>query len=266
MALPLRDDAPTRRTPWVTIALILVNLVVFLFLQPPWFQRQEAEDEVQLDEYEDVVAAERYVWSWGVVPCEVMSGKPLAESPSTCDRDRPPRVLLDGDKVVWVGLLTSAFLHSGLLHLLGNLLFLWVFGNNVEDRLGHLTYLAFYLVGGVVAALGFVLANQHSVVPGIGASGAIAAVMGAYLVFRPRAKILTMVGTAAFQVVYVPAYVVLGLFFVTQFLIPDDEAIAWEAHAAGMAFGMVAALLLARLFPDPAAKRDPSVVSAGSSF
>ena len=90
--------------------------------------------------------------------------------------------------------------------------------------------------------------------------------MGAYLVFRPRGKILTAVGTAAFQVAYVPAFVVLGLYFVTQFLIPDEEAIAWEAHAAGMAFGMVAALLLARLFPDPAVRRDRAVVTAGSSF
>jgi len=266
MALPLRDDAPTTRTPWVTIVLILVNVVVFLFLQPPLFQRGLDETDLSYEQHEEVVKAERYLWTWGAVPCEIMSGKRLADRPSICDRDRPPSSVLDDDKVVWFGLLTSVFLHAGLEHLLGNMLFLWVFGNNVEDRLGHLVYLALYLVGGVVAALGFVLANQHSVLPGIGASGAIAAVMGAYLVFRPRSKILSVVGTAAFQIVYVPAFVVLGLFFVTQFLIPDEEAIAWEAHAAGMAFGMVAALLLGRWFPDPAAQPDRSVVTAGSSF
>ena len=177
MALPLRDDAPTTRTPWVTIALILVNVVVFLFLQPPLFQRDVDETDRSSEQYEEIVEAERYLWTWGAVPCEIMSGKRLADSPSVCDRDRPPSSVLDDDKVVWLGLLTSVFLHAGMEHLLGNMLFLWVFGNNVEDRLGHLAYLALYLVGGVVAALGFVFANQHSVEPGIGASGAIAAVM-----------------------------------------------------------------------------------------
>ena len=139
MALPLRDDAPTTRTPWVTIALILVNVVVFLFLQPPGFQRDVDETELLLEQYEEVVDAERYVWTWGAVPVrdhERQAAGGLRRRSATAT-GRPSSVL-DGDKVVWVGLLTSVFLHGGLEHLLGNMLFLWVFGNNVEDRLGHL--------------------------------------------------------------------------------------------------------------------------------
>ncbi len=270
MAVPLRDDAPTRRTPWVTIALILLNVVVFLFVQPVAFQRGVDEESPTREDYQLLHDGDHFVFEWGAVPCEVMSGRPLAERPSTCRGERPPRDLLDARKVVWLALLTSMFLHGGVAHLLGNMLFLWVFGNNVEDRLGHGPYLGFYLIGGLVAALGFTLSNPHSLEPMLGASGAIAAVMGAYLVFKPRGKVLTVVATAAFQVVYVPAFVVLGLFFVTQFLLPEEEKVAWQAHAVGMVFGAVVALLLARWFPDPdrRASAEPSAAAPpiGSAF
>ena len=243
-------------------------MVVFLFLQPPWFQRRTSRDELLLEQYEEVVEAERYAVDLGRGAVrdherQAAGGQRHRSATATGRRAR----LLDDDKVVWVGLLTSVFLHAGMEHLLGNMLFLWVFGNNVEDRLGHLAYLALYLVGGVVAALGFVLANQHSVVPGIGASGAIAAVMGAYLVFRPRGKILTRGGHRG-----VPGRVracVRRPRPVLRDPVPHPrrgEAIAWEAHAAGMAFGMVAALLLARLFPDPAVRLDARRRHRGSSF
>ncbi|HEY4376308.1 MAG TPA: rhomboid family intramembrane serine protease [Acidimicrobiales bacterium] len=249
MALPLRDDAPTKRTPWVTYGLILANVIVFLFIQPPAFQTSHRGVETY-QEAQEVHAADRFTYSWGTVSCEITSGKPLADHPSECHGGAPSRDL-DPDKNVWAALLTSLFIHGSWDHIAGNMLFLWVFGNNVEDRLGPLAFLLFYLVGGVVAGLGYVAAHPHSIEPAIGASGAIAAVMGAYLVFRPRGRILTVVASAAFQVVYVPAFVVLGLFFVTQFLTPNSDHVAWQAHVAGMAFGAIVALGLARIFPDP---------------
>lgn len=255
MALPLRDDAPTRRTPWVTWGLILANIVIFLFLQPAFFQTGAANsDHPTSTDIEGFRKANEFLFRWGAVPCEIEHDKPLARiaDGSRCDA-APARVdaVLPRDKQVWLALLTSMFLHGSLSHLAGNMLFLWVFGNNVEDRLGHITYLVFYIVGGVIAALGHVVFNATSVDPVVGASGAIAAVMGAYFVFKPRGRILTVVITAALQVIYIPAYVVLGLFFVTQFFTPTSSNVAWEAHAVGMAAGVLAALVLARSFPDP---------------
>ena len=244
MALPLRDDVAPRRFPWVTLALILANIVVFLVLQPSAFQSQPEPGTTDPHEAHRMVDAERFANRWAAIPCEVVSGKPVSQHPSAC-HDRP-----DGPtpahKLVFLALLTSIFLHGGVAHIGGNMLFLWVFGNNVEDRLGPVTYLVMYLVGGVVASLGFVLVRPHTAETLVGASGAIAAVMGAYLVFFPRGRILTVVSTAAFQVVYVPAAIVLILFFVTQFMTPGED-IAWQAHVAGMVFGFVAALVLGRM-------------------
>jgi membrane associated rhomboid family serine protease len=178
------------------------------------------------------------------VACEVLTGERVADRPDGCENDIGGP--LPRDKSVYLALLTAMFLHGSTAHLAGNMLFLWVFGNNVEDRLGTLRYLALYLVGGVAATLGYAAVNARAPVPLIGASGAIAAVMGAYLVLFPRGRILTAIATAAFQVVYVPAAVVLVLFFVTQFLTPDNE-VAWEAHVAGMVAGFLGALALSRL-------------------
>ncbi len=249
MALPLRDDLPTRRFPWVTVTLIVVNVLVFLFVQPSAFQNPPKADTYAASESARARAAEEYSFRWGAVSCEVLGGQRLADRPSRC-HDLPPAPL-PTDKSIYLALLTCMFLHGSLLHVGGNMLFLWVFGNNVEDRLGPATYLGLYLVGGVLATLGFVLTNQHTAVPLIGASGAIAAVMGAYLWFHPKGRILTAISTAAFQVVYVPAMVVLALFFVTQFLTPDSE-VAWEAHVAGMIAGFVGAVALSQL---PSVKR-----------
>ena len=259
MAIPLRDDAPTRRTPWVTWALILINIVTFLFLQPAFFQSGRADrEQISSNDIAEARKARRYLYTWGAIPCEVEHGKPLARitGGSGCELGFTARsALLPEHKSPWLALLTSIFLHGSLSHLAGNMLFLWVFGNNVEDRLGHVVYLLFYLVGGVVATMGHVVFNGSSIQPVVGASGAIAAVMGAYFVFKPRGRILTAVVTAAFQVVYIPAFVVLGLFFVTQFFTPTSSNVAWEAHAVGMGAGVLAALLLARVFPDPDRQR-----------
>ncbi|MCU1497732.1 MAG: putative rane protein [Acidimicrobiales bacterium] len=265
MAVPLRDNLPTRRFPWVTIALIVVNVVVFLFVQPSAFQNPPGPDENGLAtarDFERLHEAEEFGVRYGAVSCELLSGETLAERPAGCDDQELPPARLPADKQVFLTLVTCIFLHGSLAHLGGNMLFLWVFGNNVEDRLGWARYLAFYLLGGVAATLGFAASNQHSAAPLIGASGAIAAVMGAYLVFHPRGRILTVIATAAFQVVYVPAAVVLVLFFVTQFLTPDNE-VAWEAHVAGMVFGFVVSLALARL---PSVKAQGEQVRADVSL
>jgi membrane associated rhomboid family serine protease len=148
--------------------------------------------------------------------------------------------------------LTSMFLHGGFMHIAGNMLFLWIFGDNVEDRLGHVGYAIFYLVGGLVAGATHVLSNPQSLVPTVGASGAIAAVMGAYMVLYPGSRIETMVIVFVFvRIVAVPALVWLGLWFAFQVLSanagahgPDQGGIAVFAHIGGFAFGAVVGLLL----------------------
>lgn len=238
MALPFRDDLPTRRVSWLTMVLIGVNIVVFLLVQPASFQAPVNADRAE------VIEQRTFVLRWGTVPCEVVTGQVLADRPDDCDE--PLSRYLSADKSVPVSLLTAMFLHASVVHLASNLLFLWVFGNNVEDRLGRFWYLALYLVGGVLGSLTFVAAHSTSAVPLVGASGAIAAVMGAYLVLYPRARMLTALATAGVQVVYVPAVVVLGLYFVTQFFTAAEE-VAWEAHAGGMVAGAGLALLIGLL-------------------
>jgi membrane associated rhomboid family serine protease len=245
VAIPLRDDERTRRLPWITIALIALNVLVFLFVQPAGFQGGGLRSSQ--DRYWQVQQQEEFAWRWGAVACEISTGKPLEKAPKGCDLDDPdlPDSFPSG-KSVTLALFTAMFLHGSIAHLAGNMLFLWVFGGAVEDRLGRLNYLALYLIGGMVATLGYVALNARSPVPLIGASGAIAVAMGAYLVLLPRGRVLTVIITAAFQVVYVPAIVVLLLFLVTQF-IDQTPGVAWEAHAAGMIAGALAALVLNRI-------------------
>ena len=230
---PYRDDNPTLGQPVVTLLIIAANVAVWILVQGM------GQDP----------ALARSVCELGLIPGEFLG----RVAPGTQLPLSPGEVCVLGIERHWYTPLTSMFLHGGWLHILGNMLFLWVFGNNVEDRLGPVPFLLLYLVGGVVATLGHVVLNGHSVEPLVGASGAIAVLMGAYFVFKPRGQILTIVVTAAFQVVYIPAYVVLGLFFVTQFFTPSSTHVAWEAHAVGMAFGALAALVLARFFRDPSA-------------
>lgn len=250
MALPLRDDERTRRTPWITLTLIAVNVLVFLFVQPAGFQGGGIQRPEDQNRYWQAQEQEQFAYRWGAVACEITTGKALAAKPSGCRGERPSAP--PQGKSISLALLTAMFLHGSIDHLAGNMLFLWVFGSTVEDRLGRLNYLGLYLLGGMVATLGYVAVNTRSPVPLIGASGAIAVAMGAYLVLLPRGRILTVIATAAFQVVYIPAAVVLLLFFVTQFFTDPSESVAWEAHAAGMVAGVLAALVLGRI---PAVRR-----------
>jgi membrane associated rhomboid family serine protease len=238
--LPLRDENPTSRPAVVTIALIVVNIAIYFGIQLP--KGSGTSDEI------------RFTYEYAAVPCELHTGKPVeavpADEPIASDAcaipargiDRP--VPVAPDKNVWLAVLYSMFLHGSVLHVLGNMLFLWIFGNNVEDQLGPLPYLAFYLVGGIVAAATHILFNLDSAVPIVGASGAIAAVLGAYFVWFPTARVLTVILPFFFFVFRLPAVVVLGLWFLTQFLTQSSSGIATLAHIGGFVFGAIVALLL----------------------
>jgi len=175
-------------------------------------------------------ALEHLVGSYGVVPATVLQGQGL------------------------LTLLTSMFLHGGWLHLIGNMLFLWVFGDNIEAVLGHVGYLVFYLLGGLAATGGQILASTTSTVPSIGASGAIAAVLGAYIVMFPRSRVRVLLFLGLFvTVTRVRALVFLGIWIVTQFLYgfaslgpstAQTEGVAWFAHIGGFAFGLAAGVLM----------------------
>jgi membrane associated rhomboid family serine protease len=220
--IPISDANPTRRIPVVTIGLIIANVIVFL--REPDFGGGS-------------VRAARYFLQNAPAPCQ------LAVS---CPAGFPERDL--GSFLVAV--LFSTFLHAGILHIAGNMLFLWVFGNNVEDFLGPVRYLVFYLLAGYAAAFAHILTHADAAVPTVGASGAVAGVMGAYLVLFPRARVNVLVPIfIIFTVVQMSALAVLGLWFVYQFLIGLQEAaganqVAWMAHVGGFVFGAIAIFLL----------------------
>ena len=218
--IPLRDANPTRRRPVVTYVLIAICVVIFgLEL---WIQSTQGDR-----------ALERFLTEYGAVASRI------TESAS-------PSALL--------GLITSQFLHGGWLHLGGNMLYLWIFGNNVEDRLGRLGYLLFYLAGGVIAGLTQVAIDPNSTAPLIGASGAIAAVLGAYLVLYPGARVLSLVFLGFFyQLINVPALIVLVLWFGLQLLSgfmslgagsAVDSGVAVFAHIGGFVGGVIVGALV----------------------
>jgi membrane associated rhomboid family serine protease len=148
-----------------------------------------------------------------------------------------------------IAVVFSTFLHAGFLHIAGNMLFLWVFGNNVEDFLGPVKYLLFYLLGGIAASFAHIVVNLDDIIPSVGASGAVAAVMGAYLVLFPHARVTVLVPIFLFFMTQMSAWAVLGLWFVYQFLIGAQSAgqatsVAWMAHVGGFAFGVAIIFLL----------------------
>lgn len=227
--LPLKDENPTHRTPFITVLLIGTCLWVFFAWQP--FLGDPTE--------EILFALEN-----AAIPCEVMEGRPLTVDEiqvGTCDAGPSSAPSAFPDKSVWVALFTSMFLHGGLLHLGGNLLFLWIFGNNIEDHLGHTRYLIFYLLGGLVASAAHVGLNLDSTIPVVGASGAIAAVMGAYLVWFPDAPVRTAVFFFFITVVDIRAKWLLGFWFISQFFTSPQSGVAWAAHVGGFVFGVVVA-------------------------
>lgn len=247
MALPIGDINPTRRRSFVVWTLVAVNLAVFGYQA---FVLQGCEQLL-------------FVYRWAAIPQELLTGAQLSGGDLEGLLGECAGGV--GAKNMWLSGITSMFLHGGVAHLVGNLIFLVVFGDNVEDRLGHARFVAFYLLGGAVATLAFVALQPDSVVPLVGASGAIAAVLGAYLICFPGARILTLVPFPLYllalvlpgvrirrfllvvAVVGLPAWLLLIGWFLMQATAANDpvgEMVAYEAHVAGFLAGIVLVLLL----------------------
>jgi len=211
--IPIRDEIPTQRFPIVNYLLIAANIAVFALM---WLAGS---------------AQESLVYQFAMIPANFTKGGDLGD-------------VFD--------IFTSMFMHAGFAHIAGNMLYLWIFGDNVEDCLGHARYLAFYLLGGVVASLTHLLTSPGSQIPTVGASGAIAAVLGAYLVLFPQSRVVTFIPLGFFmRLTVVPAIIVLGLWFVLQLFSgvmslggPDVGGVAFWAHIGGFVAGVVMAKLL----------------------
>jgi membrane associated rhomboid family serine protease len=218
--VPIRDNNPTRITPFVTYGLIVINVGVFIY------QLTLTPQELK-----------QFFMTWALVPLaftESLTGQ-LTYQPTVAP---------------WMTLFTSQFLHGGFLHIIGNMLFLSIFGNNIEDKLGHFRYLFFYLACGALAALTQWFFSAYSTIPSLGASGAIAGVMGAYILRFPGAKILTLLPLGFIIIpIHIPAFVFLGLWFVQQAFYGvasldaqinmEEGGIAYWAHAGGFVFGAI---------------------------
>jgi len=211
--LPIRDEIRVHRFPFVNYSLIALNIIVFI---------------IELMAGPNLEAA---LYEIALIPANVTAGFDLGDLKA---------------------IFTSMFLHAGLSHLLGNMLYLWIFGDNVEDRLGHFWYLVFYLAGGIVAAFAHVALNPNSVIPTVGASGAIAAVLGAYLILFPQDKVLTFVPIGFFlRLTLLPASLLLGFWFVLQLFnglltlgLADMGGTAFWAHIGGFVFGVLIGWLI----------------------
>src|SRR5438105_6847176 len=220
--IPFRDNIPSRSTPIITISLILINVIVFIY-------------ELSLGD-----ALEPFIYQFGVVP-SVAAHWSQSDLPFVA---------------IVIPYLTSMFLHGGWLHLIGNMWYLWIFGDNVEDRLGHFAYLLFYLLCGLGAGIVHTVLNSETTVPSVGASGAIAGVLGAYVVSYPFARVLTLVPIFIFlQVIEIPAVLLLVFWFLMQFLYgtaslaasgANAGGVAWWAHVGGFVIGIVLVVLFPR--------------------
>jgi membrane associated rhomboid family serine protease len=234
--IPLMDENPTSRTPVLTFVIIAACIAAYFGPQQGLADLNESVD---------------FNLEWAAIPCEVTTGDPLSEQEirstfeqgqtEACQPGDGTATSFYPDKVVYLGLLTSMFLHGSLLHLGGNMWFLWIFGNNIEDRMGAFPFAVFYLVGGLVATIAHVAVQPDSTIPVVGASGAIAAIMGAYLVWYPNAPIRTLIFLFLRDIT---AKWFLGIWFVTQFFTGANSGVAWMAHVGGFVFGVVAALIL----------------------
>ena len=244
--LPIKDDIPTRRFPIVTVAIIAINVIVFLGFQVNSVSLDGA------DLKQDVVV------KYSAIPYEIthpgqncdqtgdqiVCGSAAELRSDGLGADQPP---------AWATVLFAMFMHGGLLHIAGNMLFLWIFGNNIEDSMNRGLFVVFYLLGGVVATLAQTALDTNSAVPTLGASGAIAAVLGGYALLYPRARVLTLVIIIFFvTILRLPALLVLGAWFLLQLL--DFSAsqpgasgggVAYVAHIGGFAFGLLAIRLFA---------------------
>ena len=206
-----KDDNPTHRFPYVTIGIIISNILIFLLeiISPP--------------------GMEKTVYAYGAVPQYIL----------TFEKFQPIHPALT--------VFTAMFMHGGLFHLGGNMLYLWIFGNNIEDKLGHLRFIIFYIFCGITAAYSHALIDPHSLTPMIGASGAISGILGAYLLLFPRAGVYTLIFLGFFvQVVKIPALIVIGFWAIVQFInglvstgLVKQGGVAWFAHIGGFITGLL---------------------------
>jgi membrane associated rhomboid family serine protease len=223
--LPLRDEnLPGRGPAYITLITIAINVAVFVFLQLP---------------------DDAFTYAWAVVPAEITTGTDIVQRVTVPGGSF---MLGESPEPVYLTLISSMYMHGGWLHLAGNMLFLWIFGDNVEHAMGHLPFLAFYLVAGIVASFAQILVGPDSLIPTLGASGAISGVLGAYLVMFPRNQILVLLFRL---LVWVPAIVVIGMWAVLQFInglgqiaqTEETGGVAYMAHIGGFVVGVVLGLL-----------------------
>jgi len=212
---PIYDDIPTRKLPIITIGLIMLNTLVFIY------QYSLGENFA------------RFIYSMGLLPFEITHHIDLSPS---------------GPPIIYLTIFTSMFMHGSLVHLFGNMLFLWIFGNNVEDYLGRRNFIIFYIICGIAAAFTQIFFNPNSRVPMVGASGAIAGVLGAYLLLYPRARVTAVVIFGFFiRLVKIPAVIVLSFWIIYQFLYgisslavrTGEGGVAWFAHIGGFIGGVI---------------------------
>lgn len=251
--IPLRDANPTKRFPVVTLSLIAANVAVFLLWQPSFGSQVEQQ---------------AFYYCHAEIPWEVSHQENLAqgglEARVALDADLRPGAGADvqpflqlecPDKNWWLAIFVAMFLHGGWFHIAGNMLFLWVFGNNVEDRLGYVVYPLFYVLGGLAASALQLAFGADSTIPSLGASGAIGGILGAYIVLFPHARVTTLVILILFiTIVEIPAGVVLAIWFVLQLFSGVGQlgadvvggGVAYWAHVGGFAFGALVAWLFYR--------------------
>jgi membrane associated rhomboid family serine protease len=231
--LPIRDNIPTARTPYVTYTLIVANVLVYFFWQQGGFSLGDPSSSHYVCQLQD----------WAAIPYEVTHPGDQVLIARGCEDPTAPTYLT---------VFSAMFMHGGLLHLGGNMLFLWIFGNNVEDAMGPVKFIVFYLLAGIAALLLHVVFDPSSQVPTLGASGAIAGVLGGYLLLFPRARVVTIIFIVFFfTILELPALLVLGLWFLQQALFAAYDlggsggGVAYLAHVGGFVFGLAAIRLFA---------------------
>jgi membrane associated rhomboid family serine protease len=278
--LPLKDNIPTARFPIVTVAFIVINIAVFIWqLSYPTDPRLTSEvnlSNIDQSSLEYGALPYRITHPGKSQDCSVAAINPQNEAgivcPGTSDFDEAEQRAASGQAPApiqldqapwWVTIFTSMFMHGGILHIVGNMLFLWVFGNNIEDSMGRPKFILFYLLAGLVALYSQAALDPGSTAPTIGASGAVAGVLGAYALLHPHARVLTLIFIIFFvTLVEIPALILLGIWFILQFIPAIGEVavnvgggggVAYFAHVGGFLFGLAAIKLFAtrRREPEP---------------